>query len=239
MSFPFQVLSVEFNHDSLLDVFIASLVGDFVVLNNGNENFMIDSALQIGGGDAHHWTNFADLNNNGNMDYLIVDQIPGEFTGSCYYGLNPDGVSIYIEERVGAVPYYCVGGDFNADGAVDVASIWNDGLRVYINETGLSISTSPDVIPKELMIYQNYPNPFNGVTKLKFSLTKSAFVKSTIFDITGKEVRNYVKKTYPAGEHQLSWDSKNNDGEDVSSGIYVWKFNTNGLAKSIKLILIR
>ncbi|MCB0264657.1 MAG: VCBS repeat-containing protein [Calditrichaeota bacterium] len=220
ISFPFQVLTVEYSNDHLLDVFIASLVNDLVIRSSGDGNFMIDSTIYIGGGDGYHRTSFADLNADGKMDYLIVDEIPGEFTGSVYYTLNAEGIGTFIEARNGAVPFHCVGADYNGDGALDVAALWSDGLRIYLNDTGLPIIPTEDFAAIFFDLDQNYPNPFNPATTIAFTLPQPATVQLDIFDLNGRLLTTIADGSFGAGRHEATWDGSTANGEPVASGMY-------------------
>ncbi|MFZ0389283.1 MAG: multicopper oxidase domain-containing protein, partial [Calditrichia bacterium] len=66
---------------------------------------------------------------------------------------------------------------------------------------------------------QNYPNPFNPETHISFRLPSEAVVALTVFDQLGRVVRRLVNdRTYPAGNHSIIWDGKNDRGMRVSSG---------------------
>lgn len=48
-----------------------------------------------------------------------------------------------------------------------------------------------------------------------------------------------VRGTLPAGSHTINWDGKNKEGEDVSSGIYYYRFEANDRAITKKMVVIR
>ncbi|MEZ4692158.1 MAG: T9SS type A sorting domain-containing protein [Ignavibacteria bacterium] len=103
--------------------------------------------------------------------------------------------------------------------------------------TGIVKQTA--VIPEDFSLHQNYPNPFNPRTIIPFSLKKSAFVKLTAFDITGKEVQNLVNGRYEAGEYEVDFM-----GKFMPSGVYFYRIeipdNNSGIyyteTKSMMLI---
>ena len=55
----------------------------------------------------------------------------------------------------------------------------------------------------------------------------------------GTEVKKLADEKQSAGEHQIIWNGKNNNGKEVSSGIYFAILKSNTINKTIKLILIR
>ena len=81
----------------------------------------------------------------------------------------------------------------------------------------LKIKTSS---PSNYKLYQNYPNPFNPETTIEYSLHKPSTVELAIHDVSGKLVRSLVSGQKNAGNHLAKWDSRDNNGILVTSGIY-------------------
>jgi hypothetical protein len=65
---------------------------------------------------------------------------------------------------------------------------------------------------------RNYPNPFNGETTIRFEVPVQSEVTFTVYDILGKEVRTFSRKTYAPGAHQVIFTD-----ESLSSGVYFYK----------------
>ncbi len=84
------------------------------------------------------------------------------------------------------------------------------------------------------ILYQNYPNPFNPVTSIKFYLPNSSSVRLTIYDMLGKEVSTLVNGNMEAGIHEVQFN-----GSNLSSGIYFYEININGLKDIKKMILAK
>ncbi len=93
--------------------------------------------------------------------------------------------------------------------------------------------------PKEFHLYDNFPNPFNPTTKIAFELPVASKVKLIIYDALGREVRTLTDEEYPAGYIELIWDSINNDGTLVSSGIYFYRISTQNWHSVKKMVLMR
>jgi hypothetical protein len=87
------------------------------------------------------------------------------------------------------------------------------------------------MIPKEYSLSQNYPNPFNPVTTIEFGLPNPGKVEITIFDVRGRLVRLLISEHRRAGYHWIKWDSRDDYGIKVSSGIYFYHITTNNPAK--------
>ena len=101
-------------------------------------------------------------------------------------------------------------------------------------------------IPEKYELLGNYPNPFNPSTTIKYALPFNSNVELTIYDMNGKEVRKFVINTQSKGYGNVVWDGTNNNGIQVSSGVYVYKFKAISLEgngkvfeKSSKLMMLK
>lgn len=70
---------------------------------------------------------------------------------------------------------------------------------------------------------QNYPNPFNPSTKIRFALPISGKVKLEVYDLLGNTVRTLVSREMTAGRHEVLWDGRNQAGQTVAVGIYLYR----------------
>ena len=95
------------------------------------------------------------------------------------------------------------------------------------------------LLPETVEVYTNYPNPFNPVTTIPFSLPEKQNVTLTIYNILGQKVRTLVNKVLNAGSHQYKWNGKNDNGKQLSSGVYLYEIITNKLKITKKMILIK
>jgi glucose/arabinose dehydrogenase/mono/diheme cytochrome c family protein len=68
---------------------------------------------------------------------------------------------------------------------------------------------------------QNYPNPFNAATRVRFALPQDSEIQLAVFDIGGRLVHELFNGSRPAGNHEVIWDGRNREGNDLSSGIYL------------------
>jgi len=89
-------------------------------------------------------------------------------------------------------------------------------------------------IPDSYNLFQNYPNPFNPVTKIKFNIPKSGNVKLVVYDILGKEVESIVNENLDAGYYSFDFDASG-----LSSGVYIYKIETEGFTDVKKMILVK
>ncbi|UCF64336.1 MAG: T9SS type A sorting domain-containing protein, partial [bacterium] len=109
-----------------------------------------------------------------------------------------------------------------------------------INPTLLDLPRDMDETNlSEFRLYPNYPNPFNSGTTLDFFIPKTSPVKIEIFDLVGQKVCTLWNGQREAGRHSLYWIGQDDKGKDVSSGVYVYRFESGGFTETKKILLIR
>ena len=94
-------------------------------------------------------------------------------------------------------------------------------------------------IPVQIELLSNYPNPFNPETTIRFGLPAAQDVRVTVYDLLGKDVKELVHGTMPAGMHQVSWNGTDNNGHQVASGLYFYALEARDLRLVKKMILNR
>ncbi len=85
----------------------------------------------------------------------------------------------------------------------------------------------------------NYPNPFNPSTTITYSLGNSGFTTINIYNLLGKEIRSLFSGQQTNGNHTIVWNSKDDSGSSVSSGVYVLRIQSGDFRQSIKMTLLK
>ncbi len=101
-------------------------------------------------------------------------------------------------------------------------------------------------LPDKYELLGNYPNPFNPSTVISYNLPYQSEIELIVYDIIGREVRTFKNLLQSAGSQNLFWDGRNNYGETLASGIYLYRIKAKSLEgnnevfeKSAKLILLK
>lgn len=89
-------------------------------------------------------------------------------------------------------------------------------------------------LPFQFALAQNYPNPFNPSTKINFSIPEKSFTTLKIYDILGNEVANLFSEEKLAGNYEVQFDASK-----LSSGVYLYKLQSNSLVQTRKMILLK
>lgn len=94
-------------------------------------------------------------------------------------------------------------------------------------------------IPKKFDLQQNYPNPFNSATIIEYTLPSASQVEISIYNILGQKIRTLVDEVKPAGVHTVWWDGSDNNGKEVSSGVYFYQIKTAQFTHARKMLLLK
>jgi hypothetical protein len=101
-----------------------------------------------------------------------------------------------------------------------------------MDNSALNKSTAEE-LPTEYSV-SNYPNPFNPTTTISYQLPKAGFVTIKVYDMIGREVAVLVNGNKSAGYYTVEFDAT-----DLTSGIYVYSFQTEGYSQSGKMLLVK
>lgn len=95
------------------------------------------------------------------------------------------------------------------------------------------------LIPKVFMLQQNYPNPFNPSTTIKYDLPLSSEVTIKIYNARGQEIKTISQGNQQEGTYSIVWDGKNNQGQQMSSGVYYYRIITEEFTDVKKMLLVK
>jgi hypothetical protein len=244
MGFLFELWANDFNNDSFQDILLITNVEDLIVFNDGIGGFLTnENDFQLtGGGDLKHSATIADINGDGWLGLVYNYRIGANELALTSIVRNDSGDFSYrpwIYSKSWADVHYSTTADFNGDGALDIATTWYDGLYIHFNSDVNNIEDNKRLLPKNFYVYDNFPNPFNSSTNIQFEIFSSLILEIKIFNINGKEVKEYQKKKYLPGKYNLKWDGNNESGKEVSSGIYFWSFKSEDFFKTKKILLVK
>ena len=82
------------------------------------------------------------------------------------------------------------------------------------------------------------PNPFNPQTSVRFNMHKAGDYRLEIYDISGRLVRSQDGRA-SAGEVELSWNGRDDQGSAAASGVYLMKVIAGGRDETRRATLIR
>jgi hypothetical protein len=180
-----------------------------------------------------YWTSTTHLKANGMSDaaaYICFGRSLGYMNGA-WIDVHGAGSQRSDQKRANFDRYTYV-----SDGFYFAQSPQGDASRVYnyvrlVRNTTQSFAAKNTIshtetaaaMPKTIELGQNYPNPFNPNTTITFSLPESMDIELEIFNLQGQKVKSLAKGIHSAGPHQVSWDGRDENGNRVASGVYIYQ----------------
>jgi len=91
-------------------------------------------------------------------------------------------------------------------------------------------------LPAEFAFHSPFPNPFNPTTTFSFDLPTSSQVRLDVFDISGRIVGAHSRAPlqYTPGTHHITLNAS-----DLSSGVYVYRFEAGEFVGTGKMLLLK
>jgi subtilisin family serine protease len=96
-----------------------------------------------------------------------------------------------------------------------------------------------NILPKGYTLSQNYPNPFNPRTTIEYGLPARAHVELAIYNLLGQKVRTLTDQVQKEGSHAARWDGKDDYGDEVASGVYLYRLKAGEATLSRKMLLLK
>lgn len=125
--------------------------------------------------------------------------------------------------------------DFSAENRVLNLPAGTGGEFKVVFTPDYNTSVQDDIVSvTNFELSQNYPNPFNPSTKISFSLPESHHVKLNVYSVLGERISTLYEGTLSAGTHSVSFD-----GTGLTSGIYIYRLETETSSITKKMILLK
>ena len=119
-------------------------------------------------------------------------------------------------------------------------AIVNDSAAVWYESPFPAGVNDKPVVTEKFEMLTNYPNPFNPETKILYHIKKGERATLAIYNVRGELIRQLlVDQFHAAGTYEITWDGRNDVGETVSSGIYLYKLMTPSMAVSKKMMMLK
>ena len=192
-----------------------------------------------------HAATASDLNGDGVIDIALVDRnltvgsalmvLLGQRNGAPvlegYYLLPSEGSQVLVDD---------VNGDGHTDLVVLGTSPASDhgGVFVFKNQgTPATAVADEAATPTAFALGANYPNPFNPNTIIPLAVPAGAKnVTLTIYNVLGQPMRQLWTGPLPAGEHELTWDGRDAQGQPVAAGVYVYRLQVDEQTRTRKMV---
>ncbi len=146
------------------------------------------------------------------------------------YKANPGPYALQVKQKImlGVDPKPSMTGTTVSGGRLN---LYNSALLMQ-NIT--AVNNQNNGIPANFRLFQNYPNPFNPTTMIAFDMPKDGYASLKVFNSLGQEVAVLIDGTIKAGSYQKIFNASS-----LPSGIYFYKFMTDGFSEVRKMSLIK
>ncbi|MFH1195706.1 MAG: CotH kinase family protein [bacterium] len=138
-------------------------------------------------------------------------------------------------------PNYFVGATYEEE--IDYLKNWIterlNWMDLTLAGTPLSVDRKDGEIAQSFFLQQNYPNPFNPSTVINYMLPEPCSVKLTVYNLLGQEIKTLVDAIQNAGDHSIDWNGLDSNNNPVSSGVYLYRLETETSALQKKMLLMR
>ncbi len=213
-----------------------------VFLNDGSANFIDSSLIMLE--ERTSTLELVDVDNDNDLDIVFGSGSSGVFP--LRMAINSDGNIEMVKEITNSAVrvYGIVGGDLSGDGVADL--IASDQVNSTNNLLLLVGDISTDInekitqfLPDKMKLLQNYPNPFNPETTIKFTIDKQKNVSLIVYDLLGRRVKTLLNEEKQKGVYELKWNGKNENGNQLPSGIYFLRVESNGSQFFKKMVMLK
>ena len=192
-----------------------------------------------------------------NGDVSFDDQfIPGSFRNSDIFiaKYKPTGEVVWVKQ---------VSRDYHEIDEVDIATygannIYITGSFKEANFDSIYVSAGADDIflaklidtfdmpvisaqkvQKTFVLKQNYPNPFNTETEIVYQLSKDKYITLSIYNLLGNKIQTLISCKQRAGRYAVNWDGRDQAGQPVASGMYLYRIVAGNYHATKKCLLLK
>jgi hypothetical protein len=170
-----------------------------------------------------------------NINKPVKDAIVYVKQGEEYYGsgiTNEKGA--YVIKSIPQGDYILIVHKIGSSSDSKQITISENNLdNILFNVTPNNNSAST-VDPFDFRLSQNYPNPFNPATVISYSVPTEGIVSLKVYNLVGQQVAELVNANQNAGAYNVEFNAQN-----LSSGVYYYKLETNGFVDTKKMILVK
>ena len=134
---------------------------------------------------------------------------------------------------------------FSRSRNAELAVVGNLDINVYGKplSVGNAVVLNQLATPTSFELTQNYPNPFNPSTTIRYNVEQNGLVNLNVYDIMGRLVKTLVNDQYRVAGNEsgysVLWNGLDNNGQQVSAGLYIYRLQSGSLSTTNKMILLK
>ncbi|NKB68874.1 MAG: T9SS type A sorting domain-containing protein [Candidatus Latescibacteria bacterium] len=213
-----------------------------LLLNDGSGRFTDRTGGLPPDDDNSFDADFVDLDQDGDLDIITGNAFPDQQ----YRVYENDGSGVFTDATARVLPpgirgsgFDIEAADYNADGRIDLYLAGRGTPDLLLLGRPLPTSVEAPAEPDRFALEANYPNPFNSGTTIPFQLDRTGIVQLHIFNLAGQPVRTLAEWPLPSGAHRVGWDGRDQRGQALASGAYIYRLRQGERVATGKLLLLR
>lgn len=133
----------------------------------------------------------------------------------------------------------CPDCDYNYTGHTQ--PIWSFQTQL-IEYRAMTVEDVDELLPdlgNAMTLETNSPNPFKPVTWLRYSMHEAGPVKISIFDASGRLIRQLSHDHQGPGSYKVLWNGKSDAGEQLPGGVYFYTLQVGDQTQAQKMLLLK
>ncbi|MEX0721674.1 MAG: polysaccharide deacetylase family protein [Balneolaceae bacterium] len=117
---------------------------------------------------------------------------------------------------------------------VQFNAIPDSGLIIIEKAMATSNEFSATDKAETFNLIRNYPNPFNPSTNIVFEVRKTGLITIEVYNTLGKKIETLFNEVSNPGTYTVKWDAR-----EYVSGTYLYRYETDDISTTGKMILIK
>jgi len=257
-----EMVEVEFDYFTPVETAEDYFVGYTITSANGDLAWLDNSERASGKGAFFRTSNWVELpaafGGNFCIEAKMISQDYARVSGTVSLREGSGNLTDVVIKAAEATAHVDMDGNYSIfvkPGTVNLQACLNDysssaislNLDAEEDVTGydfvMNFGTSaddPTAAPAVNTLNANYPNPFNPSTTISFSLKNdNQNTKLVIYNTKGQKVKTLINKTMSGGTHTVNWNGTDEMGNSVSSGIYMYRLQSDEFSSNRKMILMK
>jgi len=212
---------------------------DYEIYNYDITNPTLETALAF---DGSLLNNSSDLDVDGDGEADLIDGFPDWFASRWGNDFIEVGMSLRTLRNYWSAMGYTDMDDLSTFAVAGMTETpvddWGTDVSPRGEVTVLGIDDAPS-LPVKFVLNDNYPNPFNPQTNISFTVPSSGNINLTVYNITGQKVYTLIDGYKQSGEHNVQWNGLDQNGNQVSSGIYFYSLKTDASSMTKSMVLLK
>lgn len=219
--------AVQFSADTTqqLKPYVKNIFQDqYLILWEDGRGFWNNDPLMTGGADIYG-SGYATWNG-------MTSEIDGFPVVANYHEQGQVEVTNYNHESQYLLHWI----DLRSSGKEDIYNYYG---RIIEVADLLEIKDVDEYWADDFTLHSAYPNPFNGAIQFEFNMMGTQPVEFGIYDLSGRIVNDRLILPNSAGKYRISWNGKDMNGANLSSGIYFYQFKVNEVIIKDKITYLK